>query len=274
VARATAIVVAGPGIVPAGVGAVRAFSRATGVGVLNTYGVKGLFRWDDPSHYGTIGLQARDLELAGILDADVVIAVGLDDRELAASALGPRAAIVVPDELEQWRDRVRPTPRGPLFDRLRTALAAPYASERVPLNPAAAVADIAALLPPSGIVCAEPGLAGLWVARALPTLELGSVFVPPTASDGAAARHAAAAAAEGRGALYVTDHLPRAEPPPGVVVEVWQPHGTQRTRQERRRTLAGALASRTACVLATAVDLDETQLLVDVAGPVTAWTQG
>jgi len=98
--------VVGPGVVPDHVDAVRRFAADTGLGVLNTYGVKGLFRWDDPAHLGTIGLQERDVELAGVLDADLVLGVGLDDRELGPGDLGPKAQVVDPADLPAWAQRL------------------------------------------------------------------------------------------------------------------------------------------------------------------------
>lgn len=263
----SAVVVAGPGVVPDGVDAVRRFAAATGVGVLNTFGVKGLFRWDDPAHLGTIGLQAGDVELAGVLDADVVLAVGLDDRELGAGALGPRVEVVAPAALDAWAARVEPAPRGRLYDELRAALLPLYASDAVPLTPAAAVHDLRESLPDVGLVCADPGPVGLWVARALPTLELGSVHVP---AAGLAEQRAVDAAREGRPVVYAT-HRSDVEAIDGVVVEVWSGAGVVASRAERLQRLSDALAGRRSARFETPVDLSLTSVLVDVAGPVTAW---
>jgi hypothetical protein len=270
----SAVVVAGPRIVPDGVDAVRGFARATRVGVLNTFGAKGLFRWDDPAHFGTIGLQARDVELAGVLDADIVLAIGLDDRELGPADLGPKVTVLEPGDLDGWRDRVKPAPRGPLYERLRAALLPLYESDRVPVNPAAAVSDVAGILPPEAVVCADPGPVGLWIARALPTIDLGSVYVPAAVNEGLALLRASELAATGRAVLYVTDrHATTGTAPDGVVVEIWTAQGEPRTREQRRNTLADALGGRCASLLTTAVDLSLTTVLTDVAGPVTAWSR-
>jgi thiamine pyrophosphate-dependent acetolactate synthase large subunit-like protein len=264
------MVVAGPGIVPDGVEAVRRFARRTGVGVLNTWGAKGLFRWDDPAHRGTIGLQARDVERAGILGAGIVLVVGLDERELPLELLGPKAAVVDPDELEAWADRVEPAPPGDLYDALRAALVPLYDSEVVPLTPAAAVADLAAVLPPGGLVCADAGLVGLWVARTLPTTELGSVYVPPVAGGGLARTRALEAAEAGRAVVYVTQH--DLEGP--FLVERWSIDGPTTTRTARRAQVREALTAGGSIRMDTPVDLSLTRVLVDVAGPVTAWGGG
>ena len=44
----------------------RATSGTIGVPVINTWGAKGVFRWDSELHGGTAGLQARDFELARV----------------------------------------------------------------------------------------------------------------------------------------------------------------------------------------------------------------
>ena len=41
----------------------------TGAPVVNTWGAKGVLRWDDPHHAGTAGLQADDFDLAGLADS-------------------------------------------------------------------------------------------------------------------------------------------------------------------------------------------------------------
>src|SRR5262249_31467968 len=57
------LVLAGPGVVRAGSDAVaglQAVAAKAACGVVNTWGAKGVFRWDSPHHYGTAGLQADD----------------------------------------------------------------------------------------------------------------------------------------------------------------------------------------------------------------------
>jgi hypothetical protein len=230
--------------------------------VLNTFGAKGLFRWDDPAHLGTIGLQARDVELAGVLDTEVVLAVGLDDRELGPGELGPRVEVVDAGALDGWVRRVEPAARGRLYDTLRGALLPLYDSEDVPLTPAAAAADLAGT---GAFVCADPGLVGFWVARALPTVELASVYVPAVDEPDLARNRATVAAAQGRAVVYATDRP--TEPIDGVVVEIWGADGELRSREERRRRLANGAGT----VQRTPVDLSLTSVLTDVAGPITAW---
>lgn len=242
---ATVCVVVGPGVVPAGVDAVRTFARRTGLGVFNTWGAKGLFRWDDPTHLGTIGLQEWDVELAGILEADQVVAVGLDPLELGADDLGPRVDVVTPEQLATLDLRDAVTASSRLYTTLRSALLPLY--ER-PGTPAAAAAALAASLPAGGLVCAEPGPVGLWVARALPTVELGSVFVPAAADEGVAVAAARTAAGAGRAVVFATHRPLESEEP--FTIQVWGD---------------GSSAN------AVAVDLSLTSVLIDAAGPVRAW---
>ncbi len=54
------VVLVGPGVARAGSEALAgldAFARHSGRAVANTFGAKGVFRWDSPFHAGTVGLQ-------------------------------------------------------------------------------------------------------------------------------------------------------------------------------------------------------------------------
>ena len=83
------VAVVGPGVVrAAAVDGLHEMARKAGIGVVNTWGAKGVERWDSPFHFGTAGLQARDFELAGVGDADVVVTSGLDPDESAPEQLG------------------------------------------------------------------------------------------------------------------------------------------------------------------------------------------
>jgi hypothetical protein len=108
-----------------------------------------------------------------------------------------------------------------------------------PATPAARARELSLTLPPGGVVVAPPGLVGFWVARTWPTVVPGSVIVPATAEPGRAQRAARAAAGGGRPVLFVTD---TADDIPGVEVVVWDG------------------------------DLAIPQALVDVAGPLVAWS--
>jgi hypothetical protein len=142
------------------------------IGVANTWSAKGLFRWDDPHHLGTVGLQARDLELLGAYDADEVIVTGLDEDEVDLT--GVTAFPVAPGDLVDLdlgyqAELVRP----PLYEALAAVVQPLYQSEKSPPSPARLLADLAAT---GERVVARPGTrTAFWVARAFPTSELGQV---------------------------------------------------------------------------------------------------
>jgi len=237
-------VLVGPGVVRAGcVDGLRAFAARVGSGVVNTWGAKGVFRWDDPYHFGTAGLQARDFELAGLGDVEVVVTSGLDPDEVTAQPWLGRAEVVdvAPTDLATI-DLELPTgtlDRPALYSRLATVVGPMY--DR-PGSPPARAAALAAGLPAGGVVVAEPGLVGFWIARTFPTSQAGSVVVP--ASGGLEAAHQAARelARAGRDVVLIAPAAP-ALALPGVRVQVWS---------------------------AEDVDLDP-RALIEVAGEIVAW---
>lgn len=198
-------VLAGPGAVQGddALATVRAFARRTGLGIANSWGAKGVFTWDSPHHLGTCGLQSGDFELLGFGAADVVLAIGIDPDETppAHFSLAP-VVEVAPSDLAHVDVRTAE----PLPHRMYAALAAVVQPgyER-PRHPAHAVKALRDRLPAGGIVTADPGLAGFWVARGFPTTEVGSVVVPAIARPGIGAALAFAAAMRGRPAFAVTD---------------------------------------------------------------------
>jgi len=260
-----AVVVAGPRLDDEGVEAVRRFAEQTNLGVLNTWGLKGLFRWDSPYHLGTAGLQERDFELAGVLDAEVVLGIGLDYDESPPDLLGSLVEVTV-DELDRWAARLGPRLEDParprLYSELSAALQPLYASDAVPLSPARAVADVAALRPDGAVVTADPGPAGLWIARAFATTELRSVRVP--AQRGARWFEVD----DARIAVTVgpVDHEPEGD----VVLIVWGA-GELASVEEHTDRLRAALDRNGPQIVEVPVDLSLTKVLIDIAGPVRAW---
>ncbi len=74
---------------------------------------KGLVDFEDPHALGTVGLQARDYEMAGFEDADLVIAIGYDLVEHAPEALEPASRQADHrDRQRRRRDRRVLHPRG------------------------------------------------------------------------------------------------------------------------------------------------------------------
>ncbi len=221
-------ILVGPGVVaagPAAIAGLHAFADAVACGVVNTWGAKGVFAWDDPRHHGTAGLQARDFELAGLGHVDVLVTSGLDPDEVTSTPWAGRAEVVdvAPDDLASAAG-ARSWPGGRL-DRpaLYTELAAVcgplYAT---PGSAPARAAALAASLPVGGLVVAEPGLVGFWMARTFPTSTPGSVVVPARGGPEAAWAVAGRAAADGRAVTLVVDAPPPAEVTAGgVAVERW-----------------------------------------------------
>ncbi|MCX7621500.1 MAG: hypothetical protein N2037_11740 [Acidimicrobiales bacterium] len=284
------VILAGPGVLRHdATKALAALARDLGVGVVNTWGAKGVFRWDSPHHYGTAGLQARDFELAGVTSADVVIAVGVDPLESPRTRWeGPAVLEIEPWQLGalalRWPGPAELPPPPALYRELAGALRPLYASAQVPLSPARAVADAGEVRPEGALVVADPGPAGLWVARALPTTEAGSVVVPSAVQPGFAVAAGAVASLDGRLSISITTDpidetteavLELAEHwGAQIVLEVWGDgaSGAELVSPEaRRERLHDALQSRRVNRLPVAVDFASTDVLVEIAGPVVAW---
>ena len=277
-------IVVGPGVVRAGaVEGLGTCADQLGVSVFNTWGAKGVFRWDDPRHGGTIGLQALDLVLAGIDAADIVITSGLDRDELGNDLDGLTVQDVDPANLAllaaHWTRRP-PAGRPPLYDAIATVTVPAYEDDSVPLSAARAALHLSGVVLDGGIVAADPGLAGFWVARAFPTGKPNAVFVPALACDGFAAAASLLSALDGRPCLAVTDAFdPTTEAVLGVAealslgatVQIWGDDGGSIV------TAADHVALCSTQLTATSVRIDDVPVRLDpaaltaVAGPISAW---
>jgi hypothetical protein len=281
------VVLAGPGVVATrSVDGLRAFASAANVPVANTWGAKGVFPWDSPHHMGTCGLQARDFELLGLADYDAIVATGIDSAESPPErfALAP-VVEVSPSEMDRLARHAMPSTSeirpNELFKRLSKVAQPGFVDDRVPLHPARAVADLRATLPAGGVVTAEPGWAGLWVARTFPTTEPGTVLVPATRARGIAAALALLAALRGLPAIAVTTEpldpttlavLKLAtELGAAFVVDVWGTGGPVRRADDHRAHLETAVGDAGVTILDVPVDASLTRKLIDAAGPVVAW---
>ena len=280
-------IIAGPGVLRAdAVDDLRAFAARTGWGVVNTFGAKGVLPWDDPLHMATAGLQAEDFRLAGLVDTLFAVTVGIDPREVPPHDIGTTQQIVLhPRHLasaaDDWPEPTAVPERPPLYDRIAAVVRPGYESDAVPLHPARAARDLGAALGPDALIVADPGPAGLWVARALPTEAAGQVLVPATRAPGIAAAIAVMAGIDGRGAVAVTTdplepmterllELARQLEVP-LTVEAWGADAPCDGPRERVATLMETTARPGADVLGVPVDLAATSELIEVAGPVTAW---
>jgi hypothetical protein len=292
-------VLAGGAVVRGGFAAdLAAFAERTGLGVLNTFTAKGLFRWDSPFHLGTGCLQQDDLRLAGAGPQSSVFVVGVDVDEcrpalLAAAGLDPglsRWRAVHPADLgaaagqvrASWGGPPQPPPQPELFTVLWNVAQPLYALDQAPLNPARAAADVATALGGDGVVCAEPGQAGWWIGRTVPTTRLGSVAIPAAGRPGAAVARAILLARQGVPALAVVD-APLSAPAAALVqlaremglslvVEVWGESGQRMSAHEHRAMAESALAATGAGVYQVAIDYAPTERLIEAAGPLVAWT--
>lgn len=217
-------ILVGPGVVREGcVDGLRAFARRAGSGVVNTWGAKGVLPWDDPLHFGTAGLQALDFELAGLGEVDVLVTSGLDPDEVTSAPWLGRAEVidVSPADLASIEVDLPPgtSERPALYTELAAVVGPMYAQ---PGSPPARAAALAASLPVDGLVVAEPGLVGFWIARTFPTAVPGSVVVPARGGRPAAVAVANAAAAGGRAVTVVAASRPSGLRPE-VGIEVWEP---------------------------------------------------
>ncbi|MCO5319434.1 MAG: hypothetical protein M9942_13475 [Microthrixaceae bacterium] len=291
------LAVVGPGLVRArGVDGLHSFSRAAAAGVVNTWGAKGVERWDSPWHFGTVGLQERDLELAGVGDADLLVVSGLDPAELAVEALSnPLVQEVHPGQLvalcAHWEDRPDPPDSRPaLYDSLAGVVTPLYEDEGAPLSAPRAALHLSGALPEGSMALVDPGLAGFWVARTFPTSIPNSVCVPAEATAGEASGFASAAALvcrlERRQCLAVTDARGAEAPETAAVLafaehlgvpvalQVWRdehaPTGSWSSAGDHLSLLSEHLDPHEVRVDDVPVRLGEVSAIEAVAGPVRA----
>jgi acetolactate synthase-1/2/3 large subunit len=264
----------------------RELAAAANAPVANTWGAKGVLRWDSPHHMGTCGLQARDFELLGFAGYDAIVATGIDPAESPPERFALAPVVEVPArELGRLAERVEPAAGeirpNELYARLSKVAQPGYTDDRVPLHPARAVADVRSVLQSGGIVTGEPGLAGVWVARTFPTTDPGTVVVPATATGGIAAALALTAALHGVPAIAVTTE-PIDPTTLGVlklatdlgaalVVDVWGAGGPVRRVENHLAQLEAAVTEPGVTIVDVPVDLSLTRKLVNAAGPVVAW---
>lgn len=281
------VVLAGPAVVWQGaVAGLQALAARADLGVLNTWGAKGVFDWRSPHHLATAGLQARDFELGGLADADLIVATGLDEREVVARWRLAPVVEVAPSALQQLarlveaRDRAIAVP--PLRAELARVTQAGWERVDAPLPPSKVTQHYSQVLGDGGLVAADPGIAGYWVARTFATQQLGGAQVTADArATGFAVACAAVArrAAPDRPVLAVVDQVDdrtqralaaMAGQGIDVPLEVWDAHGDPldaATHQSRLRELVARGGRST-----IATDPGQLDEMLAVAGPIVAWT--
>ncbi len=287
---ASVVVLAGPGVVRAHcVAGLHALAGALGAGVLNTWGAKGVFHWQSRHHWATIGLQEHDFALGGLGDTGLIVATGVDDREAPGEYWRGRPHVVVePEDLDVLAEVITPrrhdrTEMPPLRTRLAAATQAGWVSTAAPLAPSQATLAYGRRLAGGGLVAADAGMAGFWVARTFATTELGGVAVPAEETPGWAAACVTVArmAAPLRPALAVlsekvddaTSLVLELAASHGLAVglEVWS-EGGEALDAERHRSRLGVLTDPSAGGVATiATDTDQVDAFVEAAGPLRPW---
>ncbi len=294
-AATSLVLLAGPGVVrDRAVPGLHDLAVSAGVGVLNTWGAKGVFDWRSRHHLATVGLQAEDFVLSELDRADLIIATGLDPAESPDDRwrLAP-ARTVPPAGLAPLAERCRAAPgrppptMPPLRDRLAEVTQRGWRVAASPLPPSRVTMQYGECVAAGALVAADAGDAGFWVARTVGTTRLGAVIVPSTRAPGFAAACAAVSLLRhpGRPALAVID-LVDAEATAVVVeaaaalgvavpVEAWDPGGDRLDadahRERLRRLVSGGHpAGGRLCTLAT--DPRQLSEMIGAAGPIVAWT--
>jgi acetolactate synthase I/II/III large subunit len=185
--------------------ALRAFVHNTGIPVAETFMAKGLIDYEDPKALGTVGLQARDYEMAGFDDADLVIAIGYDLVEHSPKHWNPRrdkqiimidsvAAEIdqnfVPDveligdiahvlaRLAAGCTRSQTTAgTSRLHEVVMGALNDARDDDHFPMRPPRVLWEIRRALGRDDILVSDVGLHKLWIGRMFPAHEPGTVLI-------------------------------------------------------------------------------------------------
>jgi acetolactate synthase I/II/III large subunit len=186
--------------------ALRAFAHATGMGVAATFMGKGVLSDGDPHWRGTVGMQARDYELAGFDHADVIITVGYDLVEHAPVNWNPKGnkkivcidtvAAEVDEHFVTDSDLIgdidlilrrltglvgtgEPATTTPseLEDLIQGVFEAGAGDDAFPLHPPRALWEIRQVLGRRDILVSDVGLHKLWIARLFPAHEPDTVFI-------------------------------------------------------------------------------------------------
>lgn len=259
-------------------------AERTGADIVATPGAVGVVPLGHPRWCGVVGVQRDDAVGTGLDEAELVVAVGLDDDE--PGALVPDAAQLV--ELEPWHlaflglDWPEPAvgERSPLVDHLDALVSSHRSDESLPLHPVRAALDVADAIGPDARIAVDAGSVGLWFVRGALPIAAGRIVAPMLPAEGFAAAAALVAALDGRRVVGLTT--------PGsartaalldlassmdlaVVVEQWGDDVAMGDASRHRADLVGALADGGTHLLGVAVDLAAAAELVDIAGPVELW---
>jgi hypothetical protein len=284
------MVIAGPGVVAAGaVADLRALAAAADLGVINTWGAKGVFDWRSRHHWATVGLQARDLELGGVPESDLVALTGIDADELDLATLEGRPTVEVPPAslgplAEVWSRPRRDVAMPALRARLAGVTQDGWARTELPMAPSQVTRNYSELVSRGGFVAADPGIAGYWVARTLGTTRLGGAKVPARRAERGSAIASVIVARlrrPGASALAVVDG-PLREVDEGLLdaarrlgvhvpVEMWSPDGQPVSVDDHARRVDQVMWRTDVAGMTVATDTTQLDRMIEAAGPVTAW---
>jgi acetolactate synthase-1/2/3 large subunit len=186
--------------------ALRAWVHTTGIPVAETFMAKGTVDYEDPHALGTVGLQARDYEMAGFEDADLVVTIGYDLVEHSPKYWNPnrdkRVIVIdsVPAEIdESFMPEVeligdiahilarlagsshRPSAERPLDGELHRMVMGAFEEGRgdqsFPLRPARVLWELRQVLAREDILVSDVGLHKLWIGRMFPAHEPNTVLI-------------------------------------------------------------------------------------------------
>jgi Thiamine pyrophosphate enzyme, central domain len=283
-------VLCGPGVVrDDAVAGLHRLAAAGGLGVLNTWGAKGVFDWRSIHHFATVGLQRDDFDLGGIPESDLVIATGIDPLEAPFELWGGVRHLTVEtsalSRLAELWPHLRATPKMPVLrERLAAVTQNGWTRQVAPLAPTRATLSYSRVIG-SGVVAADPGVAGYWVARTFATKVLRSAVVPSErdSSGSAVAGCLVARLRRKRIACLAVTDAPLTEESQllledaarlgiSIPVEAWAEGGEllSAAEHEERLSLIASGDFHGVSTLATAADqLGE---MIEAAGPVVAWT--
>lgn len=283
------VLLAGPGVVTAGViPELHALAAAANLGVLNTWGAKGIFDFHSRHHWATVGLQAHDLELGGLEDADAVVTVGLDEWEVLGAPPMDRWHVLQPNELgwlgEHWSRDGPELPVPPLRARLADVTQRGWGVGAGPMPPSRVTLGYSTMTRGWGMVAADPGVGGYWVARTFPTSRPGEALVP---AEGNAQGFSLAAALLARRRDPLAPVVAVADAPllavhhallelaaswgVPLVAEVWDDQGAALAPGPHAERLTQALRSGRTAVVHLATAHGQLEAMVAAAGPVVAW---
>jgi len=288
-ASGTAVILAGPGVADRGAQAdLHALAAAASIGVLNTWGAKGIFDWRSRHHLATVGLQEHDFELGGLAEVGLIVGTGLDPFEAPDERWKIAPSVVIsPDALGPLAETIgrtrREIPETLLRARLGSVTQGGWARESAPLAPTRTTRHYAQALGTHGLVSADAGTTGYWVARTFSTTRLGTTAVPSTQIPGfaVAAVIVARRSQPWRPALAVLDGLPdamtlalldeAARMGVGVGVEAWDSAGPALDAQAHMERLGRLIVTQTQDFVGLSTDENQVNEMIEAAGPIIAW---